>query len=125
MEVQGKACTRCHKLKSLTEFYRQGTRHESLCKTCKKSSRAPSQLPPEKTGTPSPPQAQSNTETANPQTTRHNEREAMPVYDESIFYPEEARRALGISDDDMDSVIAYFRWQLEQREKRKRQKEKV
>ena len=49
----------------------------------------------------------------------------MPTFDESIFYPEEARRSLGINDDDMDSLIAYFRWQLEQREKRKKQEEKL
>jgi hypothetical protein len=34
-----KACSRCAEFKSLTEFYRQGERYESLCKCCKQKHR--------------------------------------------------------------------------------------
>jgi len=36
----------------------------------------------------------------------------MPVYDESIFHPEKQRRALGIDDEDFESIVEYFRWHL-------------
>lgn len=52
------------------------------------------------------------------------EREVMPTFDESIFNPDEATRALGLNDDDIECLVAYFRWQLEQREIRlKKEKE--
>ena len=40
MEVNSKACSRCAEFKSLTEFYRQGERYESLCKCCKQKQRS-------------------------------------------------------------------------------------
>ncbi len=46
------------------------------------------------------------------------EREEMPVFDESIFYPEIARRKLGISDEDMECIVEFFRWHIKQRNRR-------
>ncbi len=40
VEVNSKACSRCGEFKSLTEFYRQGERYESLCKGCKQKNRS-------------------------------------------------------------------------------------
>lgn len=40
MEANSKACTRCGEFKSLTQFYRQGERYESLCKCCKQKTRS-------------------------------------------------------------------------------------
>jgi hypothetical protein len=33
-------CSRCKEFKSLADFYKQGERHESFCKTCKRGARA-------------------------------------------------------------------------------------
>ncbi|MBK7962224.1 MAG: hypothetical protein IPK04_14215 [Bdellovibrionales bacterium] len=33
----------------------------------------------------------------------------MPIFDESIFYSEIKRRKFGISDEEMESVVEYFR----------------
>lgn len=46
------------------------------------------------------------------------EREEMPVYDESIFYPAIERRKLGISDEDMECIVEFFRWHINQRNRR-------
>lgn len=46
------------------------------------------------------------------------DREEMPVFDESIFYPEIARRKLGISDEDMECIVEFFRWHIKQRNRR-------
>lgn len=46
-------------------------------------------------------------------------REEMPIYDESIFFPEVERRKLGITDEEMESIVEYFRWQFDQDNKRK------
>lgn len=46
------------------------------------------------------------------------EREVMPVYDESIFYPAVGRRKLGISDEDMECIFEFFRWHIRQRNRR-------
>lgn len=124
MKPPDKVCSRCNEFKSLSEFYKQGNRHESLCKECKKNSRSKR----EKTVCPSP---LLNTETSataerfqkNHHISQDDGREIMPRFDESIFYPQEERRSLGISDDDMDSIVAYFRWQMDQREKRLKKKE--
>lgn len=126
MEIQGKVCSRCNEFKSLSEFYKQGNRHESLCKPCKKSSRKKRDESVEDEATT---ESDSSIELQKSKSisrtaTKQNDREVMPVYDESIFYPAEARRALGISDEDMDSVVAFFRWHIEQREKRLKKKEK-
>ena len=43
------------------------------------------------------------------------EREVMPVYDESIFYPEIARRKLGLTDEDMECIVEFYRWHIKQR----------
>jgi hypothetical protein len=37
--VDGKNCSRCQKFKSVSEFYRQGDRLESVCKVCKQKAR--------------------------------------------------------------------------------------
>lgn len=50
--------------------------------------------------------------------TRDPDREEMPVYDESIFYPAIERRKLGISDEDMESIVEFFRWHIQQRNRR-------
>ena len=50
--------------------------------------------------------------------TRDPEREEMPVYDESIFYPAIERRKLGISDEDMECIVEFFRWHIKQRSRR-------
>lgn len=47
------------------------------------------------------------------------ERETLPIDDESIFFPEVERRKLGITDDEMESIVEYFRWHLDQDNKRK------
>jgi len=46
------------------------------------------------------------------------DREEIPVFDESIFYPEIERRKLGITDEDMKLLIEFFQWQLDQRNRR-------
>jgi hypothetical protein len=46
------------------------------------------------------------------------DREEMPVYDESIFYPAIARRKLGITDDEMECIVEFFRWHIKQRNRR-------
>lgn len=38
---------------------------------------------------------------------------------ESIFYPEVERRKLGITDEEMENIVAYFQWQLDQINKRR------
>ena len=42
----------------------------------------------------------------------------MPVYDESIFYPEIERRKLGLTDEDMECIVEFFRWHIKQRNRR-------
>lgn len=46
------------------------------------------------------------------------DREVMPVFDESIFYPAIERRKLGISDEDMECIVEFFRWHIKQRNRR-------
>lgn len=46
------------------------------------------------------------------------EREEMPVYDESIFYPAIERRKLGLTDEDMEYIVEFFRWHVQQRNRR-------
>jgi len=46
------------------------------------------------------------------------DREEMPVYDESILHPEIARRKLGITDEDMECIVEFFRWHIKQRNRR-------
>lgn len=46
------------------------------------------------------------------------DREEMPVYDESIFYPAVERRKLGTSDEDMKCVVEFFRWHIQHRNRR-------
>ncbi len=43
----------------------------------------------------------------------------MPVYDESIFYPEIRCRKLGITDEGMECILEFFRWHIEQRNRRR------
>jgi hypothetical protein len=47
-----------------------------------------------------------------------DDRETMPVFDESIFYPEEACAKLGFTPEDIKSIIEFFRWHMRQRELR-------
>lgn len=42
----------------------------------------------------------------------------MPIFDESIFYPAVARRKLGITDEDMESIVEFFRWHIQHRNRR-------
>lgn len=56
MEFDGKKCSRCQKFKSAQEFYRQGDRLESLCKSCKRQTRSARHKPmPEAIAPPQPP----------------------------------------------------------------------
>lgn len=127
LETQGKVCSRCCEFKSIRDFYKQGNRHESLCKDCKRGSRTKrrgntsveetvSEVPTKSTCNDLQPALQNRLITY--------EREIMPTFDESIFNPDEATRALGFDDEDIECLVAYFRWQLEQREIRiKKEKE--
>lgn len=47
------------------------------------------------------------------------DREEMPVFAESIFYPEVERRELGITDKEMENIVEYFNWHINQINKRK------
>ena len=42
----------------------------------------------------------------------------MPVFDESIFYPEIENRRLGFTDEDVECLAKYFRWQINQQNRR-------
>lgn len=42
----------------------------------------------------------------------------MPVFDESIFYPERRLYELGFTDEDIEVLVEYFRWHLNQRNRR-------
>ncbi len=48
----------------------------------------------------------------------HAEREEMRVYDESIFYPERELYKLGLNDEDIECLVQFFRWHIEQRNRR-------
>ena len=50
--------------------------------------------------------------------TRDPDRDEMPVYDESIFFPAIERRKLGISDEDMECIVEFFRRHISQRNRR-------
>lgn len=43
------------------------------------------------------------------------DRETMPVFDESIFESEKAVYAMGFTDSDIEEIVEYFRWLLNQR----------
>lgn len=43
-----------------------------------------------------------------------DDRETMPVFDESIFDPEAAVKALGFTDEDIEALVRYFRWFIDQ-----------
>jgi hypothetical protein len=85
VELAGKQCSRCKRFKSLGEFYQQGHRYESLCKGCKSKARAK--------------RAGNAAEEVVPVVVEESirrmdldsrELESMPVFDESIFDPEES-----------------------------------
>lgn len=42
----------------------------------------------------------------------------MPVFDESIVYPERELYKLGLNDEDIECLVQYFKWHLEQRNRR-------
>ena len=113
MEYETKACSRCEEFKSLSEFYKQGKRHESLCKSCKKKTRQEKD-PPQTSGT------DINATSQKPLRPKFEdgERETMPVFDESIFHPEESCRAIGLGPSDLADLVAFVRWHMDQREKR-------
>ncbi len=113
MEYEKKACSRCGEFKSLGEFYKQGNRYESLCKECKKRSREKNEVQP------------SSKNCVAPTKRYDDDRETMPVFDESIFYPEEHCRALGLDDNDIASIVAFFRWHMDQRAKRMKKEEET
>ncbi len=46
------------------------------------------------------------------------DREEMPVFDESIFYPERELYKLGLNDKDIECLVQFFKWHLEQRNRR-------
>jgi hypothetical protein len=43
------------------------------------------------------------------------DRETMPIYEESIFYPEKALYALGFTDVDIEDLCQFMRWHINQR----------
>ena len=45
-----------------------------------------------------------------------DDREKMPEFDESIFYPEVAAMALGLSLEDLSDITEYVRWLYRQKE---------
>lgn len=111
-----RACSRCKEFKSPREFYRQGDRYESLCKTCKRESRkrnihAQSRNP----ATPEQPARKMRSVVG----VDLSEKEVMPVFDESIFDPEAEVRKLGFSTDDIAEIVAYFQWHWEQEKKQR------
>lgn len=120
---EDKVCSCCKEFKSLTEFYKQGNRYESKCKECKKSSRKNkgSNFLQAERSVIFYERNKSNKNDDKAKNSFHHssifDREIMPEFDESILYPENERRSLGITDDDMDLVVSYFRWQFEQRNK--------
>lgn len=46
------------------------------------------------------------------------DRDEMPVFDESIFYPERELYKLGMNDEDIECLVQFFKWHLEQRNRR-------
>lgn len=42
----------------------------------------------------------------------------MPVFDDSIFYPERELYKLGLNDEDIECLVQFFKWDLEQRNRR-------
>lgn len=46
------------------------------------------------------------------------DREEMPVFDESIFYPERELYKLGLNDEDIECLVKFFKWHVEQRNRR-------
>ena len=43
------------------------------------------------------------------------DREKMPIYDESIFYPEKMVKDLGFTDEDINEITQFFLWHINQR----------
>lgn len=43
------------------------------------------------------------------------DRGEMLVFDESIFYPERELYKLGMNDEDIECLVQFFKWHLEQR----------
>ena len=126
MVTNEKVCSRCQKFKSADEFYKQGVRLESLCKTCKREARDQKKIQagsPEKSGAVDSENPASKTASSH----RHSypyEREEIPEYDESIFYPEVAAMALGLTMEDLADITTFVRWHMEQKEKQERKEEK-
>lgn len=42
----------------------------------------------------------------------------MPVFDESIFYPERELYKLGLNDEDIECLVQFFKWHIQQRNRR-------
>lgn len=127
MKEATKVCSRCKKDKYLSEFYRQKDRYESLCKVCKKEARVNREKGFEAKSSQSDNNFQNlGIPTKLPSTEKSSERtllydfeiESMPEIDESIFYPERKIMDLGLSKDDVAELSGFLRWQLEQKDKR-------
>jgi hypothetical protein len=46
------------------------------------------------------------------------DRDVMPTFDDSIFYPERRWRALGFDEDDIQVLVDVVRWHMQQRDLR-------
>ena len=131
MESTTKVCSRCKKDKSLSEFYKQKDRYESLCKECKKEARFNRERESETKSSQSDNKSQKlDTLSKLPSAKRSFENkqfydfetESMPELDESIFYPERKMIELGLTKDDVADLLSFLRWQLEQKDKRLKNK---
>ncbi len=107
----------------MSEFYKQKDRYESQCKTCKKSSRShrikktlEHTLVVPLEAKPSPPKISIKPEFIGYPPDLGLE--PIPEYDESIFYPEKKLAAKGFSRDDIEELLGFLRWHLDQRNKR-------
>lgn len=46
----------------------------------------------------------------------------MPIFDESIFYPERVVKDLGFTDEDINEIAQFFQWHINQRNRGLEQK---
>lgn len=119
MNETGKACSRCGEFKSLGQFYKHRGQHETLCKCCKKKTRdARNTEPVSKVS------ASVFESKADDQVTSmaklflgRDEIESLPEIDESVFYPEQRLHALGLEVEDIADLVAFVRWNLDQKQK--------
>lgn len=131
LESTTKVCSRCKKDKSLSEFYKQKDRYESLCKKCKKEARINREREFDSNGFESDNKFQKLDISTKLYPTERNsegsqfhdsEIESIPELDESIFYPERKIIELGLNKDDVADLLGFLQWQLEQKNKRLKNK---